>query len=334
MSNPIRWGILGTGGIAKKFAQALAAISQDAELVAVGSRTAESAASFAKEFGAKRAHASYEALAADPGVDVVYIATPHMLHRDNALLCIDHGKAVLCEKAFTVNAAEAEEVIARARAKGVFLMEAMWTRFLPAMVQVRQWIAEKAIGEPRLVTTDFGFRCNWDPASRLLDPKLAGGALLDVGVYTIALAGMVLGPQPKSVSAQSHIGETGVDEQTAMAFGYPGGGLASLTCAVRTNTPHTARIEGTDGWIEIPSFWMAQRAILHAGGKDTVALKPWTGNGYVHEAVEVTECLRAGRKESATMPLAETLAIMKTMDEVRHQIGLRYPFERTAAKGK
>ncbi|MBA3686480.1 MAG: Gfo/Idh/MocA family oxidoreductase [Planctomycetes bacterium] len=335
MSTPIRWGILGTGSIAKQFARGLAAIAQDATLVAVGSRTAASADAFAKEFGAKRAHATYEALARDAEVDAIYIATPHPMHRDNALLCIDAGKAVLCEKPFTVNAAEAEEVIARARAKGVFLMEAMWTRFLPAIAQTRQWIAEGAIGEPRMVTADFGFRAGFDPKSRLFAPALAGGALLDVGVYTIALASMVFGPQPTAISAHAHLGESGVDEQTAVTLAYAGGRLASLTCAVRTNTPQAARIDGTEGSIEIPGFWHTQKAILHAGGKDTVAEKPFIGNGYSHQAIEVAACLRAKRTESAVIPWSESIAIMRIMDDVRRHIGLRYPFENAAkAQGK
>ncbi len=334
MSTPIRWGILGTGSIAHKFAQCLAAIPQDGIVVAVGSRTAGSAEAFAKEFGAKRAHPSYEALAKDPEVDAIYIATPHVLHRDNALMCIDQGKAVLCEKPFAINALEAEEVIARARAKGVFLMEAMWTRFLPAMVQVRQWLSEKAIGEPRMVTADFGFRAGWDPTSRLLDPKLAGGALLDVGVYTIAFAAMVFGAQPSTISAHAHIGDSGVDEQTGLLLGYPGGQIANLTCAVRTSTPQAARIDGTEGSIEIPTFWMAQKAILHAGGKQTVAMKPWNA-GYSYEAVEVAQCLRAKRTQSEIMPWSETIAIMRIMDDVRRRIGLRYPCEHDAkAQGK
>lgn len=333
----VRWGILGLGSIARTFATGLKAVP-GAQLVAVGSRDAAKAQAFAKDFAAARAHASYEALCADPGVDAIYVATPHPNHRDNALAVIAGGKALLCEKPFTVNAEELGEIVAAARKAKRFAMEAMWTRFLPVHAKVREWLAAGAIGEPRMVTADFGFRAGWDPKSRLLDPQLAGGGLLDVGVYTIALANMALagpGGSAQKVAGFAHIGESGVDEQAAMVLGYAGGRLASLSCAVRTNTPQDARIDGTEGSIRIPGFWHATRAELHGkgGARETFEM-PNQGNGYEHEAIEVGRCLAAGLTESPVIPLDESLAIMRTMDELRRQWGLRYPFEKTTKAGK
>ena len=327
---PVRWGILATGSIAKTFARGLAA-DPLARLVAVGSRNAAGAAAFAKEFGC-RAHASYAALCADPEVDVIYVASPHTGHREHALQAIASGKAVLIEKPFAVNEEQSREIIAAARRQGVFCMEAMWSRFLPTHRQLAEWIAAGAIGEVRLVTADFGFRCNGDPASRLMDPALAGGALLDVGVYTIALAWSVFGRAPATIAASATLGSTGVDEQMAMTLGWSNGALANLTCAVRTNTRHDAFIYGTAGRIELPDFWHGTKAILQRDGQPMQTLDlPFVGNGYTHEAMEVGRCLRAGLRESPIVPLDESLAIMRVMDECRRQVGLVYPLERAAA---
>ena len=328
MQEKIRWGILGTGRIAAKFAEGLAVLP-DAELVAVGSRSQDTADAFAERFSIPRRHPSYADLAADPTVDVIYVATPHPLHKENSLLCLNAGKAVLCEKPFTINATQAEEVIRCAREKRLFLMEAMWTRFLPVMVKVREWLSAGAIGEPRMVSADFGFRAGFDPKGRLLNPSLGGGALLDVGVYTVSFASMVFGGPPCDIAALAHLGETGVDEQSAMVLRYGRGQLAVLSCAVRTSTPQEARIVGTEGTIRIdPPFWHSARATLSIAQQgDEVAEMPFDGNGYNCEAAEVMNCLRAGKLESNIMPLDETLTIMKTMDAIRKQWGLRYPME-------
>jgi predicted dehydrogenase len=264
----------------------------------------------------------------DPDVDVVYVATPHPFHREHSILFLKAGKAVLCEKPLAINAQEVEEIIRCARETKKFLMEAMWTRFIPVMAKVREWLAEGAIGEARMLTADFGFRSGWDPEGRLLNPKLAGGALLDVGVYTVAMASMVFGRQPSRIASMAHIGETGIDEQSAMLLGYDAGQLAILSCAVRTNTPQEARIIGTEGAIHIPDFWHATSATLNVSGKDTAQIEiPFDGNGYNYEAAEVMCCLRAGKLESDIMPLDESLDIMATMDKIRAQCGLRYPME-------
>jgi predicted dehydrogenase len=326
MTTTIRWGILGTGNIAKKFATGLATVP-NAALAAVGSRSRESADAFAEKFSIPRRHASYEALAADPDIDVVYVSTPHPMHKANALLCLEAGKAVLCEKPFTLNAADTAEVVATARRKRRFLMEAMWTRFLPAIAKARELLREGAIGETRLVQADFGFRTGVKAESRLFDLALGGGALLDVGIYPISFASMIYGRQPTRIDAQATIGTTGVDEQTAMLFGYDGGASALLSTAIRINTPQDAYILGTDGHIQIPTFWKADKLTVKRGANTETLALPFIGNGYSHQAIEVQRCLREGLLESPTMPHDESIAIMATMDQVRARIGLKYPQE-------
>ena len=324
MESQVGWGILGAGGIAARFVSDLVKLP-DAGLVAVGSRSKDRADEFASHHGIERAYGSYAELLGDPDVDVVYVATPHPFHRPHTLLCLDHGKAVLCEKPMGVNAHDVREMVTRARATDLFLMEAMWTRALPVTRQAQKWIEEGRIGEVRMLTADFGFRSGWNPEGRLLNPELAGGALLDVGVYVIALASMVFGGAPVSVQAAAHIGETGVDEQTAMVLSYRDGALGLLSCAVRTSTPQQARIDGTEGSIHIPDFWHATAATLRVRGEDPIE---YTGDvGYHYEAAEVMACLQAGKRESALVPLDESLAIAETMDQVRTQIGLVYPME-------
>jgi predicted dehydrogenase len=327
LSTPFRWGILGTGGIAHKFATGLSVLS-DAKLVAVGSRTQASADKFADEFNAPRRHASYEALANDPEVDAIYIATPHPFHKENTLLCLNAGKAVLVEKPFAINAAQAQEMINLSRQKRVFLMEAMWSRFLPAIVRVRELIASGTIGEVRMLNADFGFRTNVNPKGRLFDLALGGGALLDVGIYPLSLASLLLGT-PKTIAAAGDIGSTGADEQNAILLNYDKGQLALLSSATRTNTLHEATIYGTDGYICIPDWWHAQKVILAVNGKAPETLDiPHLGNGYPHEAMEVAACVQSGQIESKTMPLDESLTIVRTMDTIRAQWGLQYPSEK------
>lgn len=328
MTDKIRWGILGTGNIAKQFATGLQALD-DVEILAVGSRAQATADAFGNDYDIPHRYANYEALANDPDVDAIYIATPHPMHKDNAILCLMAGKAVLCEKPFTVNLAEAEELVAVARAENQFLMEAMWTRFLPVIGQVRDWIAAGEIGELRMLQADFGFRADFDEASRLLDPALAGGSLLDVGIYPIALAAMIFGKQPDAITTQAHLGSTGVDEQAAYLFGYEGGALAVMSSAVLTDTPWEATIMGTKGWIKIHRpFWNAERATLQIEGQDPVDAAPERiGNGYNYEAAAVNDCIRKGLKEHPLMPLDESLALMRTMDTIRGQWGMKYPMD-------
>jgi len=326
----VRWGILGTGAIAKQFVQGLRFVPE-AEVFAVGSRSRASAQEFADKKGIPRRHASYDDLASDPDVDVVYIATPHPFHAENATLCLEAGKAVLCEKPFCVNAAEAERVVGLARKKRLFIMEGMWTRFFPLMEEVRRLVSEGAIGEVRMLNVDFGFRADLDPASRLFDPKLGGGALLDVGVYCVSFASMILG-RPSGSVGLSHLGETGVDEQASVVMEHEGGRLANLSIGIRTTTPQEATIMGTEGYIRIHTPWWrpTSMTISRPGTDEETVEAPVSGNGFGYEAAEVMRCLEAGKTESDVMQLDETLSVMRTMDGIRAAWGLRYPGEEVA----
>ena len=326
MGDVFRWGILGPGGIAKKFATGLGALD-DAQVVAVGSRSQERADAFADAFDVPRRYASYEALARDPAVDAIYVATPHPFHKEHSILCLEAGKPVLCEKPFAINQRETRDVIEVARREGVFLMEAMWTRFLPITRQVKAWVTAGAIGEVRMLYADFGFRAKVNPKGRLFDLALGGGGLLDVGIYPISYASLIFDAQPTTISSQAHIGATGVDEQAAMVFGYADGQLALISCGIRIKTPHEAKILGTDGMISIAQFWDGRTATLSAGGKEEVVTLECAGNGYECEAAEVARCVRAGKLESDLMPHSDTLANMQTLDAVRAQWGLKYPME-------
>lgn len=327
MSDPIRWGILGSGKIARQFVAGLK-ILPDAKLVAVGSRTGEAAQAFGAQFGVSRCHPSYEALAHDPDVDVIYVATPHACHRENSLLALAAGKAVLCEKPFTINAREAGEVIAFARDKKLFLMEAMWTRCFPLMDKLRELLATQAIGELRMLTADFGFRAEYHEEPRLFDRAVGGGALLDVGVYPVSLASMLFGP-PTQIDSQAHLGPSGVDEKAAIILSHAQGQVAVLSTAVRVDTAQKAVLCGRQGSIRIHRPWWrpTMMTLSREVQADEVLEFPLVGNGYQFEAAEVMRCLRAGKLESDLMPLDETLAIMQTLDAIREQWGLKYPMD-------
>jgi len=327
MNRTIRWGILGTGTIAHKFAAGLK-ILPDAKLLAVGSRTAKSADAFGRQFDVPHRHVGYGAVVNDPEVDIIYVATPHSCHKDNTLLALAAGKAVLCEKPFAINAREAEQVIAFARAKRLFLMEAMWTRCFPLMAKLRELLESKIIGEVRMLTADFGFRAELQEEERLFNPAFGGGALLDVGVYPVSLASMIFGT-PTQIVSLAHLGKTGVDEEAAMVLSHANGQLAVLSTAIRTDTPQEAIIMGTKGRIRIHSLWWHPTAmtLTREGVSDETMEFPHAGNGYQFEAAEVMSCLRAGELESRVMQLDETLSIMKTLDATRAQWGLKYPME-------
>lgn len=327
MPQKLRWGILATGGITHKFAKGLTD-AEGAELVAVGSRTQERADQFAREFDVPHAHGSYADLAADPDVEAIYVASPHPMHKDDSILCLRQGKAVLCEKPLTVNAAQAREMIDVARQEGVFLMEAMWSRFLPSIDKARELITDGAIGEPRMLQADFGYRTDWNPQSRNLNPELGGGGLLDVGIYPISLASLLLG-WPREATGLAHIGETGVDEQAGMILSHDEGRIAVLATGTRTRTPHEADILGTEGRIRLHApWWMGNDlTLIRYEGETQVIEVPKVGNGYNYEAEEVARCLAAGKTESETMPLDESLHLMEIMDRLRAPWGLKYPCE-------
>ena len=322
-----RWGIISTGSIANRFVQGAQSLP-DATVLAVGSRNQATADAFGERHGIERRHASYEALAADPELDAIYIATPHPFHRENCLLCLSADKPVLCEKPFTMNAAELEEVVALARARQLFLMEGMWSRFMPVMVRLRQLLADGVIGEPQLLTIDFGFRAAFNPEARLFAPALGGGALLDIGVYTLSIASMIFGP-PQRIASMAQMGESGVDERSAYLLGYKSGAMSVIGAAIRTSTPQPLVLNGTLGRITVqPPFWFSERLTVEVYGRERTEIElPMSGNGFNYEAAEVMRCIRAGKLESDVMPLDESLALMRTMDEIRAQWGLRYPME-------
>jgi len=325
-----RWGVIGTGGIAAKFVTDLGLLP-DTEVVAVGSRSQDSADAFADEFDIARRHPSYQSLVDDPDVDVVYVSTPHPGHFPAAMLAIQAGKAVLCEKPFTLNATEAADLIAAARQHGVFLMEAMWTRFLPHVVRIRELLAEGSLGEIRTVLADHGAFFPHVPQHRLFNPELGGGALLDLGVYPVSFASMVLG-SPARVTAVSAPATTGVDAQTSMLLEHDGGRHAVLTTTLAARTPNRAAIAGTLARIEVDATWYAPTdfTLVAVDGTELERfVDKGQGNGLRHQAAAVANCLADGRLESAVMPLDESLSVMKTMDEVRRQIGLVYSSERS-----
>lgn len=327
MNQRVRWGILGTGQMAQKFALDLGKV-EGAELVAVASRTPERARAFAGPAGSPIALCDYESLWARPDVDVVYIATPISEHSGHMLSCLDHGEAVLCEKAFTVSAPQAETVRSLAAKKRLFLMEAMWTRFLPAMRRARQWLEDGAVGTVRLVTGDLGFDMPFHPASLLFDPALAGGALLSVGVYAVSLGSLVFGAAPVNIRTIGRLGQTGVDEQFSLSLAYPCGGMATFTVSIRTPMNQEARIYGEKGVLRIPKFFAPRSVELWPHGLEPEVYAPaFVGNGYQHEAQAVCACLRSGALESREMPLGETLAVLRTMDAIRQAWGLQYPCE-------
>ena len=318
MADKIRWGIIGTGSIARKFAQGLGVLL-DAELVAVGSRSQAAADEFAREHNVLCRYNSYEALVNDAEVDAVYVATPHSLHAEIMLMALEAGKPVLCEKPFTINARQAEAVIQLARAKKLLVMEAMWTRFLPLMIRLKEMLIQGVIGEVQLLTADFGFKVE-NRTGRLFDPALGGGALLDVGVYPASLASMIFGA-PSQVSGAAELGPTGVDEQAAAVLRHPRGQLALFHASIRSHTFQEAALMGTLGRIKLHSAWWKgsdMTLFLDDGGEEFLEF-PYTGNGYQLEAAAFMECLRQGRLESEVMPLDETLSIMKTLDSLRAQ---------------
>lgn len=266
------------------------------------------------------------AMARNPDVDVVYIGSSPGNHAAHALTCLQNGKSVLVEKPFTITAAEAEAVFALSRERGLFCMEAMWSRFLPATREVHAWLGEGRIGEIRQVIADFGFRTEWNPKSRHFDPEQCGGSLLDVGVYSLAFADMALGGRPEQIVAQATLCATGVDEQTAMILKYPSGALAILSCANLTQTPHRGCIIGTKGRIEVNGFVWAHGATLFCDGDEPLAVEPKIPlPSYSYQAAETMRCLRAGLTESPLLSAAEILQRMHNMDQIRAQIGLCYP---------
>ena len=322
----VRWGVMGPGAIAVGFADAMRLVD-DGEIVAVASRSPERADTFGDQFGVPARYDSYAALGDDPNVDVVYVATPQSRHAPDTLAVLQMGKPVLCEKPFALNARLARQMVDESRARGLFLMEAIWSRYLPSYRAIVDVLGAGRIGEPLLVEADFGFRRPFDPEDRLFRLDLGGGGLLDLGIYPLQLCSLVLG-YPEHAAAEGVIGETGVDEQVAAVLRHPGGGLGVIKAALRVGMTCTARISGTDGSIDIPALMHCPNAITvnTVAGSERIDCS-YEGNGLRFEIEEVHRCLAAGETESPTMPLNETLVLATTLDSIRDQIGLVYPGE-------
>ncbi len=325
MTDMVRWGILGTGKIARAMATALREVP-GATLAAVASRSIDGAQAFGAEFGALACYGSYQELADAPDIDIIYIGTPHPMHAQNALMALHAGKAVLCEKPFTMNRREAELVVELARAKKLFLMEAMWTRFMPALAEVKRIIASGEIGQVHQLNADFGFMSTLGPEHRLHNPALGGGALLDIGIYPLSIAADLLGPVA-SVQASADMGDTGVDAQTAFILKHRDGAMSSCLCSTRARSPIELTVSGEQGHVRMntPFYKTQSLTVTLADGSARTVSTPLIGNGYGYEAIEAMRCMRAGLIESPGMTHADTLALMGVLDTIRTQIGLRYP---------
>lgn len=327
----IHWGILGTGNIARLVASDLRLLPE-ADLVAIGSRSQARADAFGNDFDVPHRYASYEALLADADVDVVHVATPHTYHVEHATMALHADVAVLCEKPLAINASEADRLIATARERDQFLMEAMWTRFLPVMEDVRRLVHdEQALGDMHLMRAEIGVVQSFDPDHRLFDPALGGGALLDLGVYPMAFAFDLFGP-PDDITSSVVLGTTGVDEQCAVIFRYDDGRQAVWHASVRADAGRTCAIAGSEGRLQGRRAWWkgAPFALTGTDGTTETFARPFEGNGYQFEAAHVMQCLQNGRTESPVMPLDESRALLETADALRAEWGVTYPGEETA----
>ncbi|MDP4255722.1 MAG: Gfo/Idh/MocA family oxidoreductase [Bacteroidota bacterium] len=322
-----KWGIIGPGKIANKFAAALE-LTEGAVLQAVASRDAERAREFAARFGAPRHYGSYEELASDPSIDLVYIATPHGYHCEHARLCLANGKAVLCEKPMALSNRQVQAMIGVARANQCLLMEAMWTRFLPIMERVTGLIGEGQLGAIRHVRADFGFKAPFNPEGRLYNLRLGGGSLLDIGIYPLFLCLFLLG-EPDELLASAHLAPTGADETCQALFQYRDGRSAAIHSTLACQTSITAEIAGTEGMIRIPTPWYKNdRFLLERTGEEprSFDLTPMV-NGFEYQIREMMSCLDRGLTESPRMPHSLSLAMSRVMDKIRGQCGIRYPGE-------
>jgi predicted dehydrogenase len=325
----IQWGILGCGGIANTFATSLQAL-ETGNLLAGASRSPGRAQAFADKHGMERVYTDYESLVSNPDINAIYIATTHNFHFENAKLCLNHNKHILCEKPFTVNATQMKELINLAQEKGLFMMEAFWTRFLPAIGKIKELLDEGAIGKVTTVYADFSVNPECDNTHRLKNKALAGGALLDLGVYPINMAAIVFGVHPSNIDSSVIMGETGVDYSHSLRFEYPEGRRAFLTSSFVESGPSQATIQGSQGYIQTPPFFhgSTEFTLYPKGGEPQTFKFPCP-----HEQMfkyEIDHCMKtiaAGKQESDIMPLSETLAVLKIMDDLRSAWGLVYPGE-------
>ncbi|MBM7556081.1 Gfo/Idh/MocA family protein [Halanaerobacter jeridensis] len=322
----IKWGIFGTGNIANAFASDFKAVNSG-ELAGVASRNRVRAKEFAAEYNIPNSYEGYKNLVKNKEIDIVYIATPHAFHYENIMLCLENDISVFCEKPLTVNYQQAQEAAELAAEKDLLLLEAMWTYYLPAIKKVKEWIANGQIGKVKMIEAEFGFRNEIDPDSRLFNLDLAGGALLDVGIYPIALANLIENSAVKNVLAEGRLGSTGVDEDNAALLKFESGTLAQLSSSLRTELEDEAVIYGTKGQINIPDFWRAEKAVLEADECEEVFEDKRDTTGYNYEAEAVSKLLLEGQEKRAEKMLELSLENMRILDEIRKQLDLEYPFE-------
>lgn len=324
----MKWGILATGTIAAKFADTINRM-EGQQLVACASRSVAKAEAFAQKFGIPHAHASYEALVADPEVEVIYIATPNNLHAENCRLCLNAGKHVLCEKPLTPTRAEGETLFALAAEKGLFLMEAFWIRHLPVLQKMQTLLREGAIGEVVYARSDYGFVAKGARKDRKFDSALAGGALLDIGVYNLGFMRMVMGDtEPEILASRCHINEYGTDDFSTVLLRYPGDKTATITTAIGIEMPRAAVIYGTAGRMELEDFQAAQRLVVYPAEKEPYTIElPFAVNGFEYQVEEATRCIAAGAAASKVLAPQDTLAVLGQMDALRAAWGLKFACE-------
>jgi len=324
MNKKLNWGIIGLGKIAKTFASDLI-LSKHSQLLGVASRDINKAQSFAKEFKANKYFGNYQDLANDLEIDVVYIATPHVFHYENTMMCLKAGKHVLCEKAFGMNETQVREMTEEAQKRGLFLMEAFWTRFIPATEKVLELIEQNKIGQVQQIRADFGFKGNPDPNQRLFNKKLGGGSLLDIGIYPVFLSLLILGT-PQNITAKAEMSPTNVDSFMAAIFEYENGNKSVLESSLTVETPTEAYIFGEKGYIKMHSrFHHCEKISIHVIGKEVKEIEiKHIGQGYFHEIAEVENCINNQQTESKRMPLQMSLKLIQTLDRIRKEIGLNY----------
>lgn len=326
-SKEFRWGLIGPGRIARRFAAGLEVIP-DAHLHAVGSRDLQRASDFADEFSAPEFYGSYQEMLDSSDLDAVYVATPHNFHFDHTKMCIEAGMPVLCEKPFTVNASESQELVDIARKNGIFLMEALWSRYLPIWRKVRELVDGGEIGDVLILDSRFGIKFPRDLSGRVLNPSLAGGALLDIGIYPIALSQWVFDADPEDVKVHGLLGDTGVDELLSVSMKYSGNRVSQFNSTTLAATQNDFYIYGTEAYLRIhANFWDGQRLSIVKGENAAMQHFPYRATGFEYETEEAIRCIRQGLLESPDMSHEHTLANMRLMDGIRREIGLKYPFE-------
>jgi predicted dehydrogenase len=326
MDKKINWGIIGLGKIANKFAADLQ-LSENSVLYAVASRNEEKAKFFSEQYNATNYYASYEELADDPEIDIIYVATPHVFHFENTMMCLRKGKGVLCEKPMGLDYREVERMVREAKARNLFLMEGIWTRFIPATKKLVEILIRKTIGEVLFIRADFGFKADANREGRLYNKKLGGGSLLDVGIYPIYLSLLAAGI-PIDIKVMARMTDTAVDGYCSMLFDYENGAKAILESTIEADTPTEAYIYGSKGSIKLHSrFYHSEKITISKNGEEKVLDIKYKGNGYIHEIEEVTQCLLNRETESSKLPLTSSMDVIKLIDRIKKEIGLQYETE-------